>query len=130
MMSNVEKVIARRNTDAFIEADEIVVQLVRTEEVPTPTGGWTKGDSVTLEPQEFRLTPTSTRASDQSFTTPDGRFIVVRQELIGHHDADMRVGDTFIHPETGLEYELVHVSPEVTHRRSAWVIQRGPHGAH
>lgn len=125
-INQAELVIARRNTAAFINADSITVILNRPVRVASGTGGWIESTPLVLTEQTFRLVPTSTRAGDQSYRTPDGSFNETREELVGMPSSDVHKGDWFINPADQLIYTVIHVSPERSYRCSAWVIQRGP----
>jgi hypothetical protein len=86
--------IHRKNTKSFIDTDAIVIRLLRESKIPTDDGGHKKNaNEPPLDPQTFRLIP----ITDQMpiIQTPDGFQRTPTYVLLGEHDCDMDIWDTF-----------------------------------
>lgn len=109
--NEMERRIGERNTQAFIDANPLVVSLFRPQRQRTEAGGMVKTSPLQLPPQKFRIVPMSGLVWDRSRTTPDeGRIDDVTEELIGMPDADVQKAD-YLECETGGWYRVEHISP-------------------
>lgn len=123
MTAATERLIARRNTRAFIDADKVAVVLRRPTLVATPAGGHKSAGLVDLPPQTVRIVPLSGNVWDRSkVTTDEGNIIDVTMQLVGMPDLDVKKGDIF--DANNDEWLVTHVSSEDGNRKSANIKQR------
>lgn len=94
-VSNVERIMARRQINRMIEDDRVTVTFTRRERLSAPGGGWRWGNPRTLDPQEAGLIPFKRRMSDFVINTELGQVIDGAYVLLGRHDFDVKREDTF-----------------------------------
>lgn len=87
--------VNRRNTLAFIAARPTLIGLERPQRTKLPSGGYKDDTPEQVAAQTFRIIGQTT-ASGYTPTT-DGTARNVEFVLLGAHDADVRVGDRFVH---------------------------------
>lgn len=123
MTTSVEKLMARRNTRAFIDADPVAVVLKRPTVEETPAGGRRRGPLRDLPPQRVRLVPLSGNVWDRSKQKVNsGNLPDVTHQLIGMPKLDIQKDDVF---SLGADdWVVTHVSPERTERTSANIVLR------
>lgn len=128
MTAAAERLMAQRNTRAFIDADPLLVSFTRQTKEVTAAGGTRASSPSTVDPQRVRLVPLSGNVWDRSkMTTDEGNLPDVTHQLVGMQDLDVKKDDTFIATDAyGRETEwlVVHVSPERTNRTSCYVVTR------
>lgn len=115
----------RRQTDAFIEANQFQVALIPREPVKTGTGT-TLVDQTPRLLQTFRLIDQSTPTGTQPGTLigADGRQRKVEFQLLGQYDAQMGRYDYWVDSD-GVRLELAEVLPENGYERRAQVVRYG-----
>jgi hypothetical protein len=106
MIELAEVKIQRRITEAFVAADYVVLDLVRTPRVSNGAGGRAKGTPEPLRPQRFRLVPSGDGAPER--TTGDGLAVTPAYMLIGEYNADVQRFDEFV--KDGRRYQIVFVN--------------------
>lgn len=84
----------RRQAEAYIGFDSTEVVLSRKIRTSTPGGTGYVETSVDLPPQVFRLNDIGSR-QQPTRNTQGGQVANVDVDMIGSHDADVQVGDTF-----------------------------------
>ena len=121
----IELRMMRRNTTAFIAADDRQITLTRTPRLNNGTGGTRPGTPTPLPTQTLRLLPQAESTSTER-TLPDGRVVKPTWVLLGDYTADMLRGDTFPLPD-GTTGEVVYVHEKRDYEVKGEVISRGPH---
>lgn len=116
--------ILRRNTTAFIMADEREITLSRKTTTGTGTGGSRPGVATPLPTQTLRLLPQAESTSTER-ALPDGRVVKPTWVLLGEYTADMKRGDTFSLPD-GTVGEVVYVHEKKDYEVKGEVIASGP----
>jgi hypothetical protein len=115
--NNAERLVGLRNTEAFIKANVVSIQLRRPQVTQTESGGIRKKTPKLLPRQDFRIVPMSGLVWDRSRTTPDeGSVQDVTEQLIGMPDADVEKNDYFP-GENGGWFLVHHVSPVTGYRK-------------
>lgn len=87
--------MSRRHTKAFMDRDPLSISLTRKTRVDSGAGGWVHSNPVTLDPQEFRMTPFKRRLGPGESASPDGDVANTQFLLMGTVDADIEKGDEF-----------------------------------
>lgn len=118
--------VLRRNTKAFIDADDRSVVLLRPTRVPNGTGGTRPGPAAPLAAQTMRLLPQDASSSTER-RMADGTVVLPTWVLLGTHDADMKRGDTFVMPDGTTTAEVVYVHEKKAYEVKGEVATRGPH---
>jgi hypothetical protein len=93
MIASAELAIQRRLTESFVNADYVILSLVRTPRISDGAGGFKDGTPVTLAPQTFRLTPSEDGATAR--TTSEGETATPEYMLIGAYTVDLARFDRF-----------------------------------
>jgi hypothetical protein len=119
----VELRVMRRNTKAFIDADDRQITLQRPSRVSNGTGGTRPGPLVPVPTQTMRLLPAAESTSTER-TTADGKVVKPTWVLLGEHTADMKRGDTFPLPD-GTTGEVVYVHEKRDYEVKGEVIASG-----
>lgn len=110
--------IGLKNTEAFIRANVVRIQLRRPQVVRTEAGGVRKTDPELLAEQEFRIVPMSGLVWDRGRTTPDEGLVQdVTEQLIAMPDADVRQNDYFPAEHGDGWFIVNHVSPVRGYRK-------------
>lgn len=107
MRSDMELVVQKRNTRAFIEVDPVDVVLTRFSRVPNGAGGYRLSGPVERASQRFRLVLQANRGDTGERLLLDGTANQVTHDLIGMPDADIAPGDKFVYDSRS--YEVVEV---------------------
>lgn len=114
----------RKLTKQFIDQLPTSVVLTPNQRVRTPAGGYVLQPQTARPPQVMTLIEQGgTGGLPRPIVTTDGVERVVEFELLGEHDAQMAVGDTFAHQ--GKDWELVGIFYENGYERRALVAARG-----
>lgn len=106
--------LLRKNMDAFIRADPVMIQLSRRVKVKTDAGGWVQGPPQTLEPQQFRIGWFTRRLSKSVENTAEGYISVQSYILIGRYNIDLLTDDEFDY--AGDHYIVTEVEPKANDR--------------
>lgn len=118
----IELRVNRRQTLAFIAANKEDITITRGGgRAPDGAGGWTKvpvGDPI--PPQAFRLIPQGGNVQARNI---DGEQIKPAYVMIGAHDADIKIGDTFTH--SSRDYDVIFVREDRDYETWAEVVHRG-----
>lgn len=85
--------VQRLNTEEFIKADPIILDLTRQQRVIQPSGGYVMEAHPLGLPQTFRLIPASDRMPE--IKTSNGRLVVPEYILLGAWDCNMERWDRF-----------------------------------
>lgn len=120
---SLERLMQRRQLRAIINDDSILVSFVRQTKVATDNGSWKPGPAVTLPPQQVRLVPFLRRLADTMVDSQFGEIPNVRYVLVGPHDLDVQVGDSF--QFEGLPVRIDAVDPFREVRTSCAVVFYG-----
>lgn len=118
--------LMRRNTTAFILADDRPVTLRRPTSVPTGTGGTRPGPPTVLPTQTMRLLPAAESTSTERRLS-DGTVVKPTWVLLGEYTANMERGDTFVIDEDPLVTgEVVYVHEKRDYEVKGEVVTSGP----
>lgn len=104
-LRDVELAIQRKQTSAFIDADPIMVTLVRRERVSDGAGGKVPGPAVPQFPQRLRLLPQEDGATAR--TTAEGETATPEYMLLCPSDANVQRFDEFT--IGGRRYQVVYI---------------------
>lgn len=96
----------------FIEADGRLITLQRPTFTKTATGGYVKGNYVTLPPQLFRLVMYRRRLTDLTTPKADGEVPTLPYVLVGAFDSDVERMDEFV--LDGVYYRIQGLEPHTT----------------
>lgn len=103
--------ILRKNLDAFIRADPVMITLIRWQLIKTNTGSWKKNNAASnLEPQQFRLVTFKRRLFDFTSTGEMGYVPTLSYTLVGRHTCDILRDDEFYHNDD--HYTVVSIEPK------------------
>ena len=94
-LSPTERIMARRQIGALIDADPVDIILTRTPRVSDGAGGFLKGTPQELEPQTVTIIPFKRRMSEYQVNTELGDVIDYPYLVLGDHNLDIQRGDTF-----------------------------------
>jgi len=109
-MPDVELLSMRRQMDAFIAAQPLVLRLNRPVMTATAAGGYLEGEPEVLSPQRFRLVPFKRRFTHQVVDTQDGDIPLTQYVLVGKFNANVQTDDYFEYK--GTTYRVVGVEPK------------------
>lgn len=109
-MSKKGLLILRRNLDAFIKADPVMITFSRPVQVSTPAGGWKPGVPVTIPAQQLRFVPFKRRMSNDVQNTQDGPLQQGNYILVGRYNTDVKKGDEFSY--NSLDYKVIQIEPK------------------
>jgi hypothetical protein len=108
----------RRITRAFIAADEDMVVLWRSVQIPDGAGGYELNDPSPLPSQPMRLIPLQSGATERH--TLDGVLVAPGYALLGDWFADMERWDTFT--MAGVRYQVVFINENRTYEVKGEVV--------
>lgn len=124
MIAAAELAVQRLLTKAFVEADIVVVTLVRSEWISDGGGGSVRSNPESLQPQRMRLIPLGNGSSSQAERfTSNGEQVQPSYKLLGLHEADMERWDEFT--LGGVRYEIVWVNENRQYEVKGEVAYRG-----
>lgn len=109
-MVNVRTIASRRQVDALIKADPIMVSFERRQKIDAGTGGWTWGPPQALAPQQVSLIPFKRRMSEYLVNTELGEVPDLPYELLGRYNLDIQEEDTFTY--NGNKYQVKTITAE------------------
>lgn len=104
----------RKVMGEFIRADGRLITLRRPTFSKTATGGYVKGDWVTLTPQTFRLVMYRRRLTDLTTPKSDGEVPTLPYVLVGAFDSDVERMDEF--SLDGVYYRIQGLEPHTNDR--------------
>jgi len=109
-----EQLMQLRATREFIESMPERVEFVRSITIrdTEDRGGLVEVQTMTLEPQTIRVAYSPPRRRRLENTPPDptfGELAYQKDILIGMPDLDVVMGDRFVLPSDGVEYEVGYV---------------------
>lgn len=110
MMNHAELVMRRKNVREFINADSISLVIVRkTDPARNPlTGGMLPGtDQDPLPPQTARIVQNKRRYNKGIVNSEAGEIPHTDYLLLGNHDLDVEVNDTFVW--LGINYQVTGI---------------------
>lgn len=124
-----ELVYQMKQTQAFIDANPVLITLTPRKRLKTPSGGFTWMDVPPRPTQTFRLIDISsgisaTSASRGVFRSSDGIDRTAEFELLGMPDVRMDLYDAWTDLR-GLKWEVSSVLPFNWYETRALVIRRG-----
>lgn len=117
-MSNVERVMARRQVHMEIKSDPVRITLMRRTKIDTPDGGWKWSDEalpVTKVPVEVLIMPAKRRLSEMTVNTELGDVVEYPFILLGRHDLDVQRDDEFQWNGDAFQVKTVYIKDEVSH---------------
>ena len=95
-MNHVELVMRRRVVQAFINADPVMISLVRAGEVTlTPGGGTVRGNPTILPPQQARIVQAKRRYDNGLINSEAGYIPHTEYLLIGNYRLNIAKDDIF-----------------------------------
>lgn len=118
--------IKRRLMAEYIRRDHEKIVLRRTNFIRSPAGGLIPDPNnpyTDLPEQKFKFYPFIRRMTKNTLDTPDGEIQNVRYVIVGHHYADIKMGDRFEYE--GGQYEVVSLDPHAEDRKAANVTYHG-----
>jgi hypothetical protein len=97
MVTQVERVMGRRQVDAEINSDPIIIFPERRTKIEDGAGGWTWSTwtPVTEQGFEVAITTAKRRLSDMIVGTELGDVVRAPYIVIARHDVDLRRDDQF-----------------------------------
>lgn len=104
MISTLELAAQRIITDAFIDADFLMVSLVRHTKVSNGSGGFTT-TKMTLAPQKVRMVPLQDATGERQ--SEDGTLVKPSYMLVCRYDVNLERWDQFT--VSGLRYKVVFI---------------------
>jgi len=124
-MSNIELKAQRAQTAAFIDANPSSIALIPKREVRSGTGSTWEA----LPPraaQIFRIIDNSaaTGPTPGTMIAADGAQRVVKCALIGQHDAEVGLWDSWVDSD-GVKWEVAELMPRNGYSRRAMVVSYG-----
>lgn len=129
-LKGVELIQARRQIDAMIRADAVMVTFLRREKVDTGDGGWRWGELAPLPaPQQIALIPFKRRMTEFLKNTELGEVSDLPYVLLGRYNLNVRKHDRFV--ISGQEYEVKTIDmgePEVKTAAQVDYYGGGPNG--
>lgn len=114
VMNRTELVMARRQVDAEIKSDPIVVNMVRRTKIDVPGGGWRWSPPTQGPDIECLIMPTKRRMSEMQVNTEMGDIVDYSFILLARHDADIKRDDTFTWEGDQFEVQQVHIKEQVS----------------
>lgn len=107
-----ELLFQKRQTQAFVGADEFDVTFERIFETADGLGGRTETVEQ-LPPQRVRIIPSKTRSASLTYTRPTGEVISSKDLLlIGDPDLDVQMTDTFTWQGQGFQISYIETNRE------------------
>lgn len=126
MKTHAKAIAARRQTEAFIREDRVIVDILRATKTTTAGGGKVLGAKTSIAKlQEMRLVPASSRHG-QVANTEQGTVEAADHVLVGTWNADVKKDDEF--EVNGQWYRVVSVDTDRETRTSAGVVEHGQAG--
>lgn len=115
VVKGVELVMSRRQIDAMIKADPILVTFRRKSKINTPDGGWVWGSPTPLPtPQEVRLIPFKRRMTEFLVNTELGDLPDLPYVLLGRYNLNIQKDDLFTYENQEFEVKTLDIGePEV-----------------
>lgn len=113
VMSQVERVMERRQIDAMINADPIMVTFRRRDKVEIHGGGWRFGAENPLPPQEITLIPFKRRMVEFLVNTELGDVPDLPYVLLGRWNLDIQQKDWFLYGGDKFEVQTVDLKQEI-----------------
>ena len=113
--------IQRETTADFIDQLPTSIVLTRSTRTRTGTGGYTEVES-SLPAQEFRIIGSSSLLEPER-RAEVGEVAGYRVQMVGHWDADVQDGDSFV--LNNHRYRVEFVYPERSHRTVVDTVYRG-----
>jgi hypothetical protein len=108
-----------KTTEDLIEEDSIDIDLQRTEDVRTPSGGVKKGQPIDVPVQRLHFAAVMT--DPRNAISEHGDRMVAGHVLVGMPDADIKEGDTFAFGTRKFRVNEVH--PDRSFETRAWVVE-------
>jgi hypothetical protein len=126
-VSQVERLMARRQIEAMILADPVEIAFERKAKIPAPGGGWRWGPPTPLEPQQVTLIPFKRRMTEFLIGTEIGSVPNLPYVLVGRWNLDIERYDTFVWKGDKFEVQTIDLKEEI--RVAAQVDYFGKTGA-
>lgn len=114
MVSTVERIMSRRQVDAEIKADPVMIVLTRQEKVSDGAGGWRLSEPRDLDPQEVAIVPAKRRLSDMLVNTELGDVVNAPFIVLGRYNLDIERGDHFTWNGDDFKVDQVGIKEEVS----------------
>ena len=106
--------MARRQIDAEIKTDPVMITPIRRTQVSDGAGGYRWGPPTPQEPVEVLIMPAKRRLSDMQVNTELGEVIDYSYIVLARHDADIRRDDTFTWQGDEFEVKSIHIKTEIS----------------
>lgn len=113
-MKAVERIMSRRQVDAEIKADPVMLTFYRRTEIPDGAGGFTFSPPTPGSPVECLIMPAKRRMSFMQVNTELGDVVDYAYIILARHPADIKPNDTFSWEGDQFEVESVHIKAEVS----------------
>lgn len=112
-MAQVERIMARRQIEALIKADPIMVSFRRRAKIAIHGGGWRYGAETPITPQEVTLIPFKRRMTEFLNNTELGNVPDLPYVLLGRWNLDVQRGDQFSYGGDEFEVQTIDLDTEV-----------------
>lgn len=112
-LSQVEKVMGRRQLDALIRSDPVEIILKRRPKLSVPGGGWRYGAEVSLVPQVVTIVPFKRRMTEFLVNTELGDLPDLPYIILGYPTLDILRDDTFYWQGDLFKVETIDLKREV-----------------
>lgn len=114
-MSPVERLMHRRQVDAEIKADPILIVFERRAKVSDGAGGFIFGPYEPIDPAvEVLIMPAKRRMSEMLVNTELGTVVDYPFWMLARHDADIKPKDKFTWAGDVFRVEQLHIKMEAS----------------
>lgn len=113
-MNPTERLMHRRQVDAEIKADPVMILPRRRTKVSDGAGGYTYTDYVPQQEIEALIMPAKRRMSDMRVNTELGDVVDYPFWLLTRHSSNLKPGDLFDWAGDVLEVKQVHIKVEAS----------------
>lgn len=113
-MNRVEVLMARRQVNALILADPVMITPARKTQIDTGDGGWKWGPSTPQGQVQVAIVPAKRRLSEFLVNTELGKVVDYPFILLGRHTADIQKDDTFTWQGDQYQVKSIYIKTEVS----------------
>ena len=113
-MNPTERLMHRRQVNAEIKADPVMITPERRTKTSDGAGGWIFGSYEPQSPVEVLIMPAKRRMSDMLVNTELGDVVDYPFWMLARHDADIQPKDKFTWAGDVYEVRQVHIKMEAS----------------
>lgn len=114
-LSEVERLMGRRQVDALIKSDPAVIHPLRKTKIPDSSGGHRWSDPTPIaEPLEVLIAPAKRRLSPMMVNTELGNVVEYPYIVLARHNADLNPDDIFTWEGDEFEVKSIHIKTQVS----------------